>query len=183
MENRDLPNSEEENRLEQIRKSLKPYSERLTDLTTHTLAEAQKMVSYPISKPIYIPEGYKQVSEEIHTPVSNVGKDPIVELEYGNGKYDFSTPQYKIGYPKDGFEFYWNTYENKDSYFLKGFEFVYATDVPRSNVTSMMVTVQDEGYKIALTAEMLSKKKRWKKYCCLWLKSKWTFQYSSYSQV
>ena len=113
------------------------------------------MVSYPIKKPTYIPEGYKQINEEIHTDENNIGKDPIVVLDYSKGEFGFRTIQQKIDRnQKDRLE-NWN-FEHTESYSLKGFEFDYVYS-GNTNVTGMRVAVPDKGYKIIMIADILSK--------------------------
>lgn len=157
LENRLIPNAEEEKRLEVLRIGLKRYEIRVAALTTHTLEEAQKMVSYPIKAPSYVPKGYELESEEAHTEEMNIGKDPIVEFQYrgganGNG---FRTITQKIGQNKEGELESWN-YDHINSYTLNGFkfEFAYYDD---SNVQGMRVTIPEEGYEITMSADILSK--------------------------
>ena len=51
LENRKVPTAEEQKGLIEISKQAQKYEDRITNLTTHTLEEAQAMVSYPINKP------------------------------------------------------------------------------------------------------------------------------------
>jgi hypothetical protein len=60
---------------------------RVAALTTHTVEEAQKMVSYPIKQPSYVPKGYELESEDARTEEMNIGKDPVVEFQYRGDVY------------------------------------------------------------------------------------------------
>ncbi|KAA9022885.1 hypothetical protein [Niallia endozanthoxylica] len=149
------PNIEEEQRLEELSAAIEIYDAKLNTFTTHTIDEAQQMIDYPITKPTFIPEGYKQVSEEIHTDESHVGKDPIVELKYSKGEFGFWITQQKIDKnQKDELEK--RNFEHTESYSLKEFEFeyVYSED---TNVTGMRVFVREKGYKMTMIADILTK--------------------------
>ncbi|GKU80955.1 DUF4367 domain-containing protein [Niallia sp. NCCP-28] len=156
-ENRLNPTVEEEKRIEEIQKEGQKYEKRITALTTHTLEEAQKMVSYPINRPSYLPEGYELESEEARTKEMNIGKDPIVEFQYrgGTNGEGFRTTTQKIGQNKEGELEPWK-FEHINSYTLKGFKFEFAYD-DGSNVQGMRIAIPEEGYEITIIADILSK--------------------------
>ncbi|GIN70953.1 hypothetical protein J14TS2_14280 [Bacillus sp. J14TS2] len=157
MENRLNPTAEEEKRLEELRADLKKYEIRVVALTTHTLEEAQKMVSYPIKRPSYVPESYELESEVARTEEMNIGEDPIVEFQYRRGAngHGFRTTTQKIGQDKDGELESW-MYDHINSYTLNGFKFEFAY-YDGSNVQGMRVTIPEEGYEITMSADILSK--------------------------
>lgn len=155
LEKRLNPDAEEEKRLEELRAGLGKYEKRVAALTTHTVEEAQKMVSYPIKQPTYVPQGYELESEEARTEEMNIGKDPVVEFQYRGDEFGFRTTTKKIGQNKEGELESW-LYDHINSYMLKGFKFEFAY-YDGSNVQGMRVTVPEEGYEITMIADILSK--------------------------
>jgi hypothetical protein len=116
------------------------------------MKEAQQYASYTISKPAYIPEGYKQVGENFL--ISNEGEEPVALFEYSEGEFGFSTNQQKINQTDDLERLF--DFEKTESYSLNGFEFVYVSS-KELNKNGIRVTVPDGGYKIIMSADILSK--------------------------
>ncbi|NYE09622.1 hypothetical protein F4694_006525 [Bacillus niacini] len=145
-ENRE-PDEEEAARLHQIKELQHSISRKFA------LKEAQQYASYTITKPTYIPEGYKQVEENYS--LQNVDEEPVVSLDYSNGGSTFSTKQLEINQKADieleetGF------FEKPKSYSLNGFQFDYVSS--KDPWVGMRVTVPEKGYKIVLIADKLSK--------------------------
>ncbi len=117
------------------------------------LKEAQQYASYTITKPTYIPEGYKQVDESF--AIYNEGEEPVSSFDYRKGEFGFSTQQLKIN-QKDGIENHADGFfEKPESYSLNGFAFDYVYS--KEERVGMRVTVPDKGYKVVIIAEQLSK--------------------------
>jgi hypothetical protein len=140
-ENRE-PDVEEAARLHQIGDLQRSYTSKFAQ------KEAQHYASYTISKPAYIPEGYKQVGESFS--MSNEGEEPVAWLDYSKGEFGFQTYQQKIN-QKNDVDYLFHS-EKTESYSLNGFEFVYVNS-EEANKTGLRVTVPDGGYKITMIAD------------------------------
>ncbi|WP_146548487.1 DUF4367 domain-containing protein [Rummeliibacillus suwonensis] len=144
-ENRE-PDSKESRRLHQIKELQRSYTDKFK------LIEVQQYASYPITKPTYIPEGYKKVGENFS--IYHKGEEPVTSFDYSDGENVFWTEQLKINQTTDlesSFHF-----EKKDSYSLRGLKFEYGTS-EELNKTGMKVIVPEKGYKIIMAADILSK--------------------------
>lgn len=150
LEDRDFPNAEEERRLHEIQDKLQKYDE-ILEPSKHTLKEAQKMVSYPISQPSYVPKEYKLVSEEATTVATNVGKDPVITLKYSSGEYTFEIKQKKIS---DNSMF--NLYDPVISYKNSGYNFEYGY-FEGFEERNMRLINHEKGFEIAIYADRLTK--------------------------
>nr|WP_249315528.1 DUF4367 domain-containing protein [Bacillus sp. FJAT-49711] len=152
-ENRE-PDEKEAARLNQIGELEKSY----TDKFALKEVEQYAKFSFPITKPTYIPEGYKQVDENYS--IENVGEEPVVSLGFSDGKSLFWTSQEKIN-QKDTMEDMLETspYEKSKTYSLNGLQFdlVSPKDGSASFKGGMRVSVPEKGYKIVIFAEVLSK--------------------------
>jgi hypothetical protein len=155
-EKRDFANPEEEKRLEEIQGALQRYEAKVSMLTTHTLEEAQGMVDYKLFRPSFVPKGYRLVKEEAHTEENTIGKNPVLSLEYQKGEFGYKINQKNIDTvdPKDAVE-NWD-WHGRDLYKLHGFSFEYV-HFNDSNVHGMKVSVPEEGYKITLLADLITK--------------------------
>lgn len=156
LEDRDL-HEEEQKRLEALEKDAQKYEKKIETVTTHTLEEAQKMVSYPINRPKYIPEGYLLEKEVVRTEENNIGVDPVVFMQYRHpkNKDGFHMTTEKTDVEKRT-ETKLSHYDHIDSYQLRGiaFDFAFYKD---SNIQGMRVTIREEGYEIVMSADILSK--------------------------
>ncbi|MCL6574490.1 MAG: DUF4367 domain-containing protein [Bacillus sp. (in: Bacteria)] len=139
----------------EIQMDAQKYEKRITELTTHTLEGAQKMVSYPINRLSYVPEGYELEKEEARTEENNIGKDPVVKIQYQGNEFGFRTVTQKIGKNREGELESWK-YDHINSYTFNGFKFEFAY-YDGSNVQGMSVTIPVEGYEITMSADILSK--------------------------
>lgn len=129
------------------------------DLMTHTLEEAQAMVSYPINYPAYLPSGYELIREEAITDVTHVEEDPFVLMEYQeiDGEMNFILTIEKIDTEKEN-ELEW--YDHTTNYQLDGNDFTHGYDdqgIDTGNVQGMRVAIPEQGYEIIMHASALSK--------------------------
>ncbi|MCJ8007086.1 hypothetical protein ACFFF5_06230 [Lederbergia wuyishanensis] len=141
------PTSKEAKRLHQLTESMRTYEKKYAPIL------AQQMASFPIAKPTYIPKDYKQVDEFFY--IENKGEEPIVNLEYKEGEFGFSTSQQELNQTND-LESLWENFEEIESYSLNGFEFIYVYS-EEMNKTGMRVFVPEKRYKVTLIADNLSK--------------------------
>lgn len=152
-ENRE-PDGKEAARLHQIKELQQSYTDKFA------LKEVQQYAkfSFTITKPTYIPKGYKQVDESYS--IENKGEEPVVSLNYSDGDSVFWTNQEKIN-QKDIMEEMLEdgSYEKSETYSLNGlqFDFVSSKDGSASFGGGIRVTVPEKGYKIVMFAEVLSK--------------------------
>ncbi|MGE6204393.1 DUF4367 domain-containing protein [Guptibacillus hwajinpoensis] len=146
-ENRE-PTGEEAARLHRIKELERTYESKFA------LIQAQALASYSITKPTYLPEGYKQDNESFS--IEKKGEEPVVELDFSNGEYKFSTEQLGIDKTHGLEEYTWKDAKESESYSSNGFEFYYVKS-EKENFTGMRVTVPERGYKIIISAENLSK--------------------------
>lgn len=143
------PDSKEAKRLHEIKELQSTYEQKFA------LKEAQVFASFPIIKPTYLPEGYKQVDESF--AIYKEGEEPIVSLEYSDGASRISTQQLNVNQKADlemeesGF------FEQPDSYFINGFQVDYVSPSDEWPFVGMRVIVPEKGYKIILTADTMSK--------------------------
>ncbi|PAF33932.1 hypothetical protein CHH69_18600, partial [Terribacillus saccharophilus] len=93
------------------------------------LIEAQRLASFPVSKPTFIPEGYAQTNESF--AIINKGEEPVVSLDYSDDESTFDTQQLKIDQtadielPESGF------FVQPETYSFNGheFEFISREDI------------------------------------------------------
>lgn len=143
------PDSKEAKRLHEIKELQSTYEQKFA------LKEAQVFASFPIIKPTYLPEGYKQVDESF--AIYKEGEEPIVSLEYSDGASRISTQQLNVNQKADlemeesGF------FEQPDSYFINGFQVDYVSPSDEWPFVGMRIIVPEKGYKIILTADTMSK--------------------------
>lgn len=148
-ENRE-PDSKEAKRLHEIKELQSTYEKKFA------LKEAQIFASFPIIKPTYIPDGYKQMDESF--TIQKEEEEPVVSLDYSDGKSEFSIQQLKINgsadleWGKGGF------FDQSDSYSIHGLQTDYVSPSEEWPWVGMSITVLEKGYKIILTADTLSKK-------------------------
>ena len=140
------PNSKEEKRLHQINESLSTYDSKFA------LVEAQQLVSFKITKPTYLPKGYKQTGEGLSLKEEDIGKEPTFNLNYSNGESVFWIQQFNMNRKSDIEK--GSFIENPEIYSLDGFQIEY---VSSSYNAGMRVTVPEKGCIIVMFAEVLSK--------------------------
>lgn len=140
----------EERELE-LQKEMQAYG--IFDLTNHTLEEAQAMVSYPIKRPDYIPEGYELAEEEAITEEKHPGERPEVMIKYRQtqGEFGFRTLTEDINVESE-----LKFYENNEFYQLSDYAFEYAYE-DDSNVHGMSITIPEEEYRVSIIADILTK--------------------------
>lgn len=74
----------------EVTKKLEPYLGTIYSKYTFTMDEAQKLVSFTIKHPTYIPEGYKLDEEEARTDVTSGKPKPIIRMTYKKQNADES---------------------------------------------------------------------------------------------
>ncbi|MFQ3545794.1 DUF4367 domain-containing protein [Halobacillus rhizosphaerae] len=149
-ENRKYPNAEEEKRLDQIQESKRTYEKKFAPI------QSQQLASFPFTKPTYLPEGYKKVSENYS--IHDGSEEPVVDLGYSNGETNFSLLQMDIS--QEDYLVDMQEAGKTNTYSLNGFKFEYISTQDKSFSTKvgMRVVVPEKGYKIILSTEVLSKK-------------------------
>jgi len=154
-DNRNNLNAEEEKKIRIVDAKIEQYEIKLAKLTTHTFEEAQKLASYPVKKPTYVPDGYKLTEEHAQSEEKKPGKNPVVSLEYREEEFGFSTEQQKVDvYVKDAFDS--RNFQNTEPFESNGYKLEYGYD-DDSNIKGMKITSLENEYVISIIADMLSK--------------------------
>ncbi|GGD18573.1 DUF4367 domain-containing protein [Pontibacillus salipaludis] len=141
------PDVEEAARLHEIKELQLSYENQFA------LKEAQHLSSYTVTQPTYVPEGYKQTKENFF--ITGEGDEPVVTFDYSKGDVGYTTYQQEIN-QTDDFEYIWGNFENTKSYSLSGHEFIFKYS-EENQATGLRVKVPDQGFKITLLADTLSK--------------------------
>ncbi|SDH56827.1 protein of unknown function [Aneurinibacillus thermoaerophilus] len=134
---------EEKQRYNQLEKELAPYSAKImaaeeSPVDTLTLEESQKLLTFPVRKPTYVPEGYV-----LRTEVGAVSKDtkerkPVINIYYEKGEEGLGILQQELEDPDDIHLF--GTYSNIKEYTLEGFQALYGEkDKRNANGLSLIV--------------------------------------------
>ncbi|MFP7298739.1 hypothetical protein [Neobacillus niacini] len=144
-ENRE-PSGKEANRSHQIKELMQPFEDKFMPTFIQSLA------SFPIIKPIYIPDGYNKVYEGFEQ--RKISEEPSTSLQYRSGESLLVIEQHNknqiapIEEPDAG------VFEKIETYVLEGYHFEFSTE---GEMAGMRVTVPEEGYKLILTANHVSK--------------------------
>ncbi|MDZ5472012.1 hypothetical protein SM124_09665 [Bacillus sp. 31A1R] len=154
IQNPELLSKDEQNRFENISKKIEVFRSRLSQLTTKTFEEAQKMVTYPMQKPSFVPEGYVLVNELAKTNEKNINQDPTIELHYEHGEFGYRIFQSSLS-NKEEDELERRVFDHKDSYTLENFTIDYEYS-DGSKVKGMRLTNTNQGYKIVIISDLLS---------------------------
>ncbi|MDA1799923.1 M56 family metallopeptidase [Bacillus cereus group sp. BY6-1LC] len=123
----------------------KPFDDKVYESLNYTVKEAQQHVDFQIKKPTYTIEGYNLKDENVGYFIKR-RPELIIELEYTNGKGNYTTYQSQVfGESKDPFHALFGVEENIEQYELEGNQIFYATDHSDSNLQGMKMIVPEKG--------------------------------------
>ncbi|MBE5105839.1 M56 family metallopeptidase [Bacillus thuringiensis] len=139
----------------------KPFDDKVYESLNYTVKEAQQHVDFQIQKPTYTIEGYNLKDEKVGCFIKR-RPELIIELEYTNGKGNYTTYQSQVfGESKDPFHALFVVEENIEQYELEGNQIFYATDNSDSNLQGMKMIVPAKGknsaYQIVIINHSLEK--------------------------
>ncbi|WP_142310745.1 M56 family metallopeptidase [Bacillus wiedmannii] len=132
----------------------KPFDDKVHESINYTVKEAQQHVDFQIKKPTYTIEGYNLKDENVGYFIKR-RPELIIELEYTNGKGNYTTYQSQVfGESKDPFHALFVVEENIEQYELEGNQIFYATHNSDSNLQGMKMIVpakgKDSAYQIVI---------------------------------
>ncbi|MEH7895134.1 M56 family metallopeptidase, partial [Bacillus thuringiensis] len=123
----------------------KPFDDKVYESLNYTVKEAQQHVDFQIKKPTYTIEGYNLKDEKVGYFIKR-RPELIIELEYTNGKGNYTTYQSQVfGESKDPFHALFVVEENIEQYELEGNQIFYATHNSDSNLQGMKMIVPAKG--------------------------------------
>ncbi|MEI4616512.1 M56 family metallopeptidase [Bacillus cereus] len=123
----------------------KPFNDKVEESLNYTVKEAQEHVDFQIKKPTYTIEGYDLKDEKVSCFIKR-RPELIIELEYTNGKGNYTTYQSQVfGESKDPFHALFVVEENIEQYELEGNQIFYATHNSDSNLQGMKMIVPAKG--------------------------------------
>ncbi|MGW6146424.1 M56 family metallopeptidase [Bacillus mycoides] len=123
----------------------KPFDDKVYESLNYTVKEAQQHVDFQIKKPTYTIEGYNLKGEKVNYFIKR-RPELIIELEYTNGKGNYTTYQSQVfGESKDPFHALFAVEENIEQYELEGNQIFYATNNSDSNLQGMKMIVPAKG--------------------------------------
>ncbi|PFZ22293.1 methicillin resistance protein [Bacillus wiedmannii] len=123
----------------------KPFDDKVYESLNYTVKEAQQHVDFQIKKPTYTIEGYNLKDEKVSYFIKR-RPELIIELEYTNGKGNYTTYQSQVfGESKDPFHALFAVEENIEQYELEGNQIFYATHNSDSNLQGMKLIVPAKG--------------------------------------
>lgn len=123
----------------------KPFNDKVEESLNYTVKEAQEHVDFQIKKPTYTIEGYDLKDEKVSCFIKR-RPELIIELEYTNGKGNYTTYQSQVfGESKDPFHGLFVVEENIEQYELEGNQIFYATHHSDSNLQGMKMIVPAKG--------------------------------------
>ncbi|HFJ9286427.1 M48 family metalloprotease [Bacillus cereus group sp. N11] len=123
----------------------KPFDDKVHESINYTVKEAQEHVDFQIKKPTYTIEGYNLKDEKVSYFIKR-RPELIIELEYTNGKGNYTTYQSQVfGESKDPFHALFVVEENIEQYELEGNQIFYATHNSDSNLQGMKMIVPAKG--------------------------------------
>ncbi|MBE7127096.1 M56 family metallopeptidase [Bacillus mycoides] len=123
----------------------KPFDDKVYESINYTVKEAQQHVDFQIKKPTYTIEGYNLKDEKVSYFIKR-RPELIIELEYTNGKGNYTTYQSQVfGESKDPFHALFVVEENIEQYELEGNQIFYATHNSDSNLQGMKMIVPAKG--------------------------------------
>ena len=101
----------------------KPFDDKVYESLNYTVKEAQQHVDFQIKKPTYTIEGYNLKGESVGYFIKR-RPELIIELEYTNGKGNYTTYQSQVfGESKDPFHALFGVEENIEQYELEGIKY------------------------------------------------------------
>ncbi|HFK1460629.1 M56 family metallopeptidase [Bacillus sp. YAF12_1] len=123
----------------------KPFNDKVEESLNYTVKEAQEHVDFQIKKPTYTIEGYDLKDEKVSCFIKR-SPELIIELEYTNGKGNYTTYQSQVfGESKDPFHGLFVVEENIEQYELEGNQIFYATHNSDRNLQGMKMIVPAKG--------------------------------------
>ncbi|PDY74216.1 M56 family metallopeptidase [Bacillus cereus] len=123
----------------------KPFNDKVEESLNYTVKEAQEHVDFQIKKPTYTIEGYDLKDEKVSCFIKR-RPELIIELEYTNGKGNYTTYQSQVfGESKDPFHALFVVEENIEQYELEGNQIFYATHNSDRNLQGMKMIVPAKG--------------------------------------
>ncbi|PEQ64015.1 methicillin resistance protein [Bacillus cereus] len=123
----------------------KPFNDKVEESLNYTVKEAQEHVDFQIKKPTYTIEGYDLKDEKVSCFIKR-RPELIIELEYTNGKGNYTTYQSQVfGESKDPFHALFVVEENIKQYELEGNQIFYATHNSDRNLQGMKMIVPAKG--------------------------------------
>ncbi|MCC2342019.1 M56 family metallopeptidase [Bacillus tropicus] len=123
----------------------KPFDDKVYESLNYTVKEAQQHVDFQIKKPTYTIEGYNLKDENVGYFIKR-RPELIIELEYTNGKGNYTTYQSQVfGESKDPFHALFGVEENIEQYELEGNQIFYVTHNSDSNLQGMKMIVPEKG--------------------------------------
>ena len=123
----------------------KPFDDKVHESINYTVKEAQQHVDFQIKKPTYTIEGYNLKDENVGYFIKR-RPELIIELEYTNGKGNYTTYQSQVfGESKDPFHALFVVEENIEQYELEGNQIFYATHNSDRNLQGMKMIVPAKG--------------------------------------
>ncbi|MBE5089952.1 M56 family metallopeptidase [Bacillus thuringiensis] len=123
----------------------KPFNDKVEESLNYTVKEAQEHVDFQIKKPTYTIEGYDLKDEKVSCFIKR-RPELIIELEYTNGKGNYTTYQSQVfGESKDPFHGLFVIEENIEQYELEGNQIFYATHNSDRNLQGMKMIVPAKG--------------------------------------
>ncbi|MDM5426528.1 M56 family metallopeptidase [Bacillus mycoides] len=123
----------------------KPFDDKVYESLNYTVKEAQQHVDFQIKKPTYTIEGYNLKGEKVNYFIKR-RPELIIELEYTNGKGNYTTYQSQVfGESKDPFHALFAVEENIEQYELEGNQIFYATGNSDGNLQGMKMIVPAKG--------------------------------------
>ncbi|MCW9134684.1 M56 family metallopeptidase [Bacillus paramycoides] len=139
----------------------KPFDDKVYESLNYTVKEAQQHVDFQIKKPTYTIEGYNLKDEKVSYFIKR-RPELIIELEYTNGKGNYTTYQSQVfGESKDPFHALFVVEENIEQYELEGNQIFYSTHHSDSNLQGMKMIVPAKGknsaYQIVIINHSLEK--------------------------
>ncbi|OOR11951.1 methicillin resistance protein [Bacillus cereus] len=123
----------------------KPFDDKVYESLNYTVKKAQQHVDFQIKKPTYPIEGYNLKGEKVNYFIKR-RPELIIELEYTNGKGNYTTYQSQVfGESKDPFHALFAVEENIEQYELEGNQIFYSTHNSDSNLQGMKMIVPAKG--------------------------------------
>ncbi|MEN1938512.1 M56 family metallopeptidase [Paenibacillus sp. 102] len=144
---RERLSQDDNEKLTDIEKKLKPFEDRVAKSLTYTVEEAQKHVKFQIKKPAYTAEGYALKTEWADSYFERT-PEIVIKSEYTKGKYGYTIYQSQIFEKnKDPLRYMLPWEDGIEKYELEGNQVVFIT--PPSHSTSSKL----KGMKLIIPAK------------------------------
>lgn len=136
--------TENREKLQEIRNKTTPYEDKVGKYLTYTVEEVQQHVDFQIKRPTYTIKGYTQKDERVNYYLK-IKPEFTIELEYTNGKGNYTISIASFWESKDPFSHQFVVPENIEQYELEGNQIFYATHHSDSNLQGMKMIVPAKG--------------------------------------